>query len=170
MPEQEDSRVIGVEVVHPLPIEQYVNIRDENREVLIRHNIYPIGSGPFLSQFEDEVEGLDEYHMYGSVIGYPNTASVANIPEGFKDSEDRFRLNCFAEEQFFEQYFDSITDKSCYLRYIHDFVFDGWYERNLTGMVERLKERGIPVKLVLEGVTSVGVYHAVLLFKDRFSN
>lgn len=168
MPEQEKNRVFGVEVVNPLPIEQKVNIRDEDREVVMCYSIFPIGSGPFLSQFENDTEGLEAYHMYGGVIGYPDTASVANIPDEFKDGEDRLRLSCFAEEQFFEQYFDSIKDKSGYLRYVNDFAFDDWYERNLISMVERLKERGIPVRLVLEGESSIGVYHAVLLFEDRF--
>jgi hypothetical protein len=168
MPEQEQNKVIGVEIVNPLATEQYVNIRDENREIYIRHHIYSIGSGPFLSQFEGDKEGLEDYYMYGSVIGYPYTASVGNIPEDFKDSENRFWLSCFAEEQFFEQYFDNIRQKNGYLRYIHDFEFDDWYERNMSRMLERLKERGIPVKLVLEGESSIGIYHAILLFEDRF--
>jgi hypothetical protein len=105
--------------------------------------------------------------MFGSVMGYPDTASVANIPEYFKDGEERFELCCLAEEKFYNQYFEKDKEEDGYLRYIHDFGFDNWNEENMSRMISHLQEKGFLVTMKLEGRTSVDVYHAVLLFEKR---
>ena len=171
MPEQEMYKGLDFKVVNPLSIDQRINLMDENRDVVICHNIFAIGSGPFFSFFREEgdnsdiIEDLEVYKMFGCVIGYPNTASVSNIPEGFKDSEERFKLQCFAEREFGKQYLSSTKNIEGYVRYVHDFEFDNWYERNIERLVEELNSDVMDVSLVLEGDSSIGVYHAVLLFK-----
>lgn len=171
MPEKETSTELDVKIVNRLSIEQKITVNNPYGETIMCHEIYPIGPSPFLSFFDEDVSELEskKYHMFGSVMGFPDTASIKNMPEDLKDSEERFNLYLLAEREFYNQYFKNNKSESGYLRYIHDFAFDEWNRENIYRMVDALKEEGIVVNLELEGENDQGVYHTVLLFEKRDS-
>jgi hypothetical protein len=165
----ERGKVEDFEVVisNSLPIDQKVLVRDFGGNDLICHEIFPIGPKPFLSFFQGDTKDLESknYHMFGSVMGYPNTSSVSNIPEGFRESEKRFIIYLLAFKEFYAQYFESCIDDTAFLLYLHDFSFDSWNRDNVHRLIECLNREGVPVSLELEGNSREGVYHTLLLFE-----
>jgi hypothetical protein len=131
------------------------------------HEIFPIGSSAFLSSFEDKEKAreLQAYRMFNSVTGYPNTASVSEAPEVFKDSEERYNLIFSSEIQFYKQYLFKNKRESRYTRYVNDFIFDSWYREHVHRLVDNLQEESVAVSLELGENDSIGVYHAVMLFE-----
>ncbi len=131
------------------------------------HEIFPIGYSAFLSSFSDKEKAheLQKYRMFNSVTGYPNTASILEVPEVFKNSEERYNLIFSSEIQFYKQYLLGNKRESRYTRHVHDFSFDSWYWDNIYRLVDDLQEEGVPVSLELGDRDSIGIYHAVMLFE-----
>lgn len=131
------------------------------------HEIFPVGSSAFLSSFSDKEKAheLQKYRMFNSVTGYPSTASIPEVPEVFKNSEERYNLVLSSEIEFYNRYLVGSKWEERYLRHVHDFMFDSWYMENIHRLVDDLQREGVPVSLELEDNDSIGIYHAVMLFE-----
>jgi hypothetical protein len=155
-------------------------VKNSQGEVIVRHEIFGIGPRPFLSLFGEEGEKLaqQDYRMFGAIMGYPDTASVRNVPDSFNSNEERFIIYLSSFREFYHEYFDEDSSKKPFLVYIHDFSFDNWSKdnwvegkegfRNIDKLVETLNDKGVCVTKSLEGdimIDDKKIFHTVLLFE-----
>jgi hypothetical protein len=161
MVEQEETVEPKITFSNGLVVNQRINGVD------VCHEIFPIGSSAFLSSFSDKEKAheLQKYRMFNSVTGYPSTASIPEVPEVFKNSEERYSLVLSSEIEFYNRYLVGNNTESRYTRHVHDFMFDSWYIENIHRLVDDLQREGVPVSLELGENDSIGVYHAVMLFE-----
>jgi hypothetical protein len=144
-----------------------LSVKESINGVDVCHEIFPVGSSAFLFSFSDrdKARELQVYHMFNSVTGYPNTASIPEVPGVFKYSEERYNLIFSSEIEFYKQYLFKNKRESRYTRHVNDFIFDSWYREHVHRLVDDLQEEGIPVSLELGENDSIGIYHGVMLFE-----
>ncbi len=157
----------GIKVESKIPFSNRLLVNENINGIEVCHEIFPVGSSAFLSSFEDKGKAreLQVCRMFNSVTGYPDTASIPEVPEFFKYSEERYNLILSSEIQFYKQYLLGNKRESRYIRYVHDFSFDSWYLENIDRLVYDLQRVGIPVSQELSDGHSIGIYHSVLLFE-----
>jgi hypothetical protein len=157
----------GTKVESNIALPNRLLVKENINGIDLCHEIFPVGSSAFLSYFSDKEKAreLQAYRMFNSVTGYPDTASVSEAPEVFKNSEERYNLIFSSEIQFYKKYLIGNKRESRYTRHVHDFSFDSWYWDNIHRLVDDLQEEGVPVSLELGDRDSIGIYHGVMLFE-----
>jgi hypothetical protein len=157
----------GIKIESNIAFSNQLLVNENINGIDVCHEIFPVGSSAFLSSFSDKEKGreLQAYRMFNSVTGYPDTASVSEVPEVFKNSEERYNLIFSSEIQFYKHYLLDNIRESRYTRHVYDFSFDSWYFKNIHRLVDDLQEVGVPVSLELGDKDSTGIYHGVMLFE-----
>jgi hypothetical protein len=137
-----------------------------DKNIMVHHEIFGIGPGPFLSLFGEEGEEIQKqnYPMFGAVMGCPDTGSVSNVVDSFESEDVRFYIYYLSFKAFYNDYFDNGENKRAFLVYLHDFSFDSWNRVKVKSLVDRLNRGGISVRKILQGDEDK-IYHTVLLFE-----
>ncbi len=169
---KEEYPDIDIQICTPVPNEHTTTVKNMEGKELICNEIFGILPDACYSSLgieESSEVRKNEYNVFGSTMGFPNTSSVS-IPLELKDSELRLDISLLSERSFFTQYFKRCIKNTEYLRYVSDFAFDDWNRRNIHTIVERLNIEGISVNIFAEGDiqydhTENKIYHCVLLFK-----
>ncbi len=116
---------------------QIIRILNENGNTLADHSILPLTA----NQRTVLSEAIDFPELKDSPLTLYESA-VRSFREGIGIGTE---LSKYAELEFF------LSQKSPYLRLIHDITDNGWTERKMPKLLQHLELHGVPFKCIWQG-------------------